>query len=100
MLTTIRNEWSGDIEGVCEWTIADQFGHPNIDGQFVWVYQLEVYRHVDGPKVIQQMIREILTLAPNCLYGYWVRRDKTGETQQHIFRRAQFENLVEEEVRV
>ena len=100
MLTVIRNEWSGDLEAACEWTICDTTGQQRIDGQFVWVHQLEVSRHVDGPRAIQAVIREILTLAPHCRYGYWVRRDKTGETQQHIFRRAQFENLVEEEVRV
>ena len=88
MLLVHRNA-QDHLEAGIEWQLVNEQGQLDpLGGKFVWVEQLEVNQDIDARRTIRMFVEQIAGLAPQAVWGYWLRK-KNPTRKTRLYSRTQ-----------
>lgn len=70
-----------------------QSGYEKYQGEYVWLQNLWIHPDHRGRNILQELIADVLTKAPEAQYGYFTR-EKYGHRMSKSFKRSSVEAIV------
>ena len=91
MISSCKDD-SGKVIAYVEWRQVGQSGFDKLGGEYVWLQNLWIHPDFRGKGLLQEMIADILTKAPDAQYGYFTR-EKYGHRMSKSFKRSSVERI-------
>lgn len=73
MLEIIRDD-DGNIKSVCEWSLVNEKGQIDDNGEYVWIHEAEISVNHRNNGSLAKFIKIITDRVPWAKYGYFSRR--------------------------
>lgn len=92
-MISVSKDDSGKVIAYVEWRQVGQSGFDKLKGEYVWLQNLWIHPDHRGKGILQELITDVLTKAPDAQFGYFTR-EKYGHRMSKSFKRSSVENIV------
>ena len=91
-MITVSKDLDGKVVAYVEWRQVGISGFDKFKGEYVWLQNLWIHPDHRGRGLLQEMIADILSKAPDAQYGYFTR-EKYGHRMSKLFKRSSVERV-------